>query len=193
MLLILVRMKRFILIIFFSACSLFASAQETKFPILDSSPADILYYPLNAAKDKSPNASPVVRVIYSRPQKKGREIFGVLEQFGNVWRVGANENTEIRFYKSVKLNGKKIKKGTYSLFAIPQKDKWTIIINRQTDKWGAFSYDATKDVVRTEVNTRKSAKEIQALSMTFEDTAAGANLVIGWDDTIVSVPLSFSK
>ncbi|PST85309.1 hypothetical protein C7T94_03230 [Pedobacter yulinensis] len=186
-------MKRLFLILFISASALFASAQETKFPILDSSPADILYYPLNVAKDKSTEATPVVRVIYSRPQKKGREIFGVLEQFGNVWRAGANESTEIRFYKSVKLNGKKISKGNYSLFVIPQKDKWTIIINRQTDKWGAFSYDASKDVLRTDVNIRKSAKVIQALSMTFEDTASGANLVIGWDDTIVAVPFSFKK
>ncbi|WP_129716882.1 DUF2911 domain-containing protein [Pedobacter sp. SYP-B3415] len=186
-------MKRLFLVLLFSAGALFTSAQETKFPILDSSPADILYYPLNAAKDKSANSGPVVRVLYSRPQKKGREIFGVLEQFGNVWRVGANESTEIRFYKSVRLNGKKVAKGTYSLFAIPQKDKWTIIINRQTDRWGAFSYDPSKDVLRTDISVRKSAKVIQALSMTFEDTAAGANLIIGWDETIVAVPLSFKK
>ncbi|RZL30173.1 MAG: DUF2911 domain-containing protein, partial [Pedobacter sp.] len=130
-----------------------AKAQNAavKFANIDASPLDVLYYPLNVVKAKD-NSTPVIKVVYSRPAKKGREVFGVLEQFDKVWRLGANENTEITFYKAVTIGTKKIKAGTYSLFAIPSKDKWTIIVNKQINKWGAFSYDQSKDVVRTDVS-----------------------------------------
>lgn len=162
------------------------------FPKVDSSPLDVIYYPLNVTKSKDLIA-PVMRVLYSRPQKKGREIFGVLEQFDKVWRLGANENTEIQFFKAVTIAGKKIKAGRYSLFAIPSQDKWTVIINKQTDKWGAFSYDPEKDVLRTEVVTNKTEKTIEAFSITFIDAPEGANLVVAWDNTQVFLPIGFKK
>lgn len=175
-----------------------AKAQNTSsdaaiiFPKIDASPLDVIYYPLNTSKAKE-TIAPIVRVLYSRPQKKGREIFGVLEQFNKVWRLGANENTEIEFYKSVYVDGKKVKAGRYSLFAIPNKDKWTIIINKQTDKWGAFTYDETKDVLRTDVPVGKPDKTIDAFSMTFVETAEGANLVMAWDNTQTVLPIQFKK
>ncbi|HKG06202.1 MAG TPA: DUF2911 domain-containing protein [Pedobacter sp.] len=185
-------MKNFVFIALLSALSISTYAQDVKFPPMDSSPADIVYYPLNVVKAKD-NSIPLIKVVYSRPSKKGREIFGVLEQFGKVWRVGANENTEIRFYKTAVIGGKKIKAGTYSLFAIPNKDKWTIIINKQIDKWGAFSYDQTKDLVRTEVNVKSLDKPLETLSVTFTTQATGANLVIGWDLSSVEVPVTIKQ
>ncbi|WP_316802390.1 DUF2911 domain-containing protein [Pedobacter nototheniae] len=169
-----------------------ATKDEVKFAAADPSPADILYFPLNAPKAKSEDLSkPVIKVIYSRPQKKGREIFGVLEQYGKVWRFGANENTEIKFFEKVSIGGKKIKAGTYSLFAIPDKDKWFIIINKQTDKWGAFSYDQSKDVVRVELPVKTLTKPIEFFSLTFVKTDKGANLIAGWDKTQVELPILF--
>jgi len=182
-------MKRSILIAFLTCATVILHAQDIKFPALDSSPADIVYYPLNVAKAKDA-AVPLIKVVYSRPSKKGREIFGVLEQFGKVWRAGANENTEIRFYKAATIGGKKIKAGTYSLFIIPNKDKWTFIINKQTDKWGAFTYDETKDVLRTDVEVKTLDKPIEVMSITFTTQAYGANLVIGWDSSIVELPVT---
>lgn len=182
-------MKRSVLIAFLTCAATILHAQDIKFPALDSSPADIVYYPLNVAKAKDA-AVPLIKVVYSRPSKKGREIFGVLEQFGKVWRAGANENTEIRFYKTAAIGGKKIKAGTYSLFVIPNKDKWTIIINKQTDKWGAFTYDETKDVLRTDVEVKTLDKPIEVMSITFTTQAYGANLVIGWDSSIVELPIT---
>ena len=77
-----------------------------------------------------------VKITYNRPHKKGREIFGAdLVPYGKVWRTGANEATEITVTKDVKLGGHKIKAGTYSIFTIPQKDKWTIIINKALGQW----------------------------------------------------------
>ncbi|MNK19594.1 hypothetical protein D3C87_378160 [compost metagenome] len=168
------------------------STSGVAFPKVDASPLDVVYYPLNTTKSKEPVA-PVMRVLYSRPQKKGREIFGVLEQFDKVWRFGANESAEIEFFKSVNIAGKKIKKGKYSIFAIPSKDKWTIIINKQIDKWGAFSYDETKDVLRTDVVVNKIEKTVEAFSITFIDGPEGANLVAAWDNTQVFLPIGFKK
>lgn len=189
-------MKRILSLIFCFAClSGFAQdkAIETiAFPPVDASPADILYYPINAAKAKTDGEqSPIIKIVYSRPQLKGRIIFGVLEQFGKVWRLGANENTEITFFEKAMVGGKKIKPGTYSLFAIPEKDKWTIILNKQINKWGAFTYDETKDLVRTEIPVNKSPKSLEYLSLTFVKTPLGANLEIGWDKTLVELPIAF--
>jgi hypothetical protein len=165
-----------------------------KYPIVDASPMDALYYPINAAKVKKEDTSlPIIKVVYSRPQRKGREIFGVLEQFDKVWRLGANENTEIYFAKAVTIGDKKIKTGTYSLFAIPSKDKWTIIVNKQTDRWGAFNYDESKDVVRVDVAITKLEKIMEAFSMTFVDTTDGVNLMMAWDATQVALPINFKK
>lgn len=178
---------RFIALLCF--LSIGANAQDVKFPALDSSPADIVYYPLTVAKSKD-NSTPLIKVIYSRPSKKGREIFGVLEQFGKIWRLGANESTEIRFYKPAIIAGKKIKPGAYSLFAIPNKDKWTLILNSQLDKWGAFTYDQRKDVMRTELPLKSLPKPLEVLSITFSPTSNGAAMFIGWDTTCVEVPIT---
>ncbi|MEJ2883979.1 DUF2911 domain-containing protein [Pedobacter sp. GR22-6] len=180
------KLRLFALLCFFAAG---AQAQDIKFPGLDSSPADIVYYPLNVAKAKD-NSAPLIKVIYSRPSKKGREIFGVLEQFGKVWRLGANESTEIRFYKPASIAGKRIKSGSYSLFAIPQKDKWTLILNKQTDKWGAFTYDQSKDVLRLDLPVKAMAKTMEVFTITFIPSAEGANMIFAWDNTIVELPIT---
>lgn len=189
-------MKKLSLCLILALFDFAVNAQTTpiKFPILDASPMDALYYPLNAVKVKKDDASlPIIKVLYSRPQKKGREIFGVLEQFDKVWRLGANENTEIYFAKTVIIGGKKIRKGTYSLFAIPTKDKWTMIVNKQTDRWGAFNYDQAKDVVRVDVPITKLEKALEAFSMTFVESTEGAGLVMAWDTTQAILPIRFKK
>lgn len=183
-------MKRFCLIAMLALYATFSQAQEYKLPAVDPSPADILYYPLNVAKAKD-DSNPVVKVVYSRPGRKGRDIFGVLEQYGKVWRLGANEATEIKFFKNVVIGGKKIKKGSYSLFAIPEKNKWTMILNKQTDRWGAYTYNEAQDVVRVEVPVKKMEKPVETLSMTFNPQPEGANLVIAWDKTVVELPVIF--
>lgn len=171
-----------------------ASAQDpataVKFPGPDASPADILYYPINTPKAKEA-VTPIIKVIYSRPQKKGREIFGVMEKFNVLWRLGANESTNIQFTRRVTIGGKKIKAGVYSLFAIPNEKEWTLIINSQTDRWGAFSYDQTKDIVRMNVSVESTEKVIEYFSMTFVETPNGANLVMAWDRTQVQLPIQF--
>jgi hypothetical protein len=133
----------------------------------------------------------VARVIYSRPQKNGRVVFGELVEFGKVWRMGANEATEIDFYKDVKIGGKKVKKGRYTAYALVNEDKWTIILNSETDTWGAFKYDPKKDVVRVEVPVQKNTELVEAMAIQFEKEGMGFNMVVAWDDILVKLPITF--
>jgi hypothetical protein len=97
-----------------------------------------------------------VRIDYSRPGVKKREIWGKLVPYDAVWRAGANEATKITFSTDVTIEGKKLKKGSYSLFAIPGKNDWTIIFNKVADQWGAFEYNESEDALRVKVKTEKA-------------------------------------
>ena len=185
--------KTALLFLALAGCALPTRAQTTP-PALDKSPMDISYfpvdYPILKIQDKV-TGPPVVRVLYSRPQKNGRVLFGDLVQYGQVWRLGANEATEIEFFKDVKIDGKKVKKGRYTLYALVDTGKWTLILNKETDTWGAFRYDSTKDILRTTVPIQKQTAVIEELSMAFEKTKDGASLVIDWDDIKVGMPISW--
>jgi hypothetical protein len=172
--------------------TLFAQNNGSKLPGLDKSPMDMVYYPANypVLKIQEKAAEPLVaRVIYSRPQKAGRSVYGELVEFGKVWRLGANEATEIEFYKDVKIGGKKIVKGKYTLYALVNPEDWTLILNKETDTWGAFKYDEKKDMVRVKVPSQKISDPTEVFTIVFEKSANGPNLVIAWDDTKVSLPI----
>ncbi|HZH01951.1 MAG TPA: DUF2911 domain-containing protein [Flavisolibacter sp.] len=172
--------------------SLFAQNNGTKMPGIDKSPMDMAYYPLNypVLKIQDKAAEPLLaRVIYSRPQKAGRAVYGELVEFGKVWRLGANEATEIEFYRDVKIGGKKVSKGKYTLYAVVHQNEWTMIVNKETDTWGAFKYDEKKDVVRVNVPAQKMPEAAEAFTIVFEKSANGPNLIIAWDDTKVALPI----
>jgi hypothetical protein len=135
----------------------------------------------------------LIKIVYGRPQKKGRVIFGELEPYGKVWRTGANEATEIKFYQDVSLDGKSIKAGTYTLFTIPEKDKWTIILNSELDQWGAYMYKKEKDVLRLDIKTNKPENVVEAFSILINETDNGANMIMAWDDVRIDIPIKFSK
>ena len=166
---------------------------DAKLPALDKSPMDIAYYPDNYPVLKiqeKVNEPLVARVIYSRPQKSSRTVFGELIEYDKVWRLGANEATEIEFYKDVKIGGKIVPKGKYTLYAEVKPDAWTVIVNKETDTWGAFKYDEKKDVVRVKVPVEKAAQPIEAFTMNFEKTSKGPCLHIGWDNVMVTLPIA---
>ncbi len=156
------------------------------FSKLDVSPMDVVLF-------RGENKEPLARVLYSRPQTRDREIFGKLVPYGEIWRTGANEATEITLYEDMTVSGKKIKKGTYTLFTIPDKNEWTIVLNNSTNIWGAYDYHVEKDVARITVPVRKASTNIEALSMSFEPIEDGAKLQIGWDDQYVEVPFKKIK
>jgi hypothetical protein len=96
-----------------------------------------------------------IRIIYSRPGVKGRAIWGKLVPYDAVWRAGANEATKFIFSSDVYIEGKLLKKGSYSFFAIPGKTEWTLIFNKVADQWGAFEYNESQDAFRIKVKPEK--------------------------------------
>lgn len=186
-------MKRRLFYILILGCTSVTAFSQNKFPALDKSPMDASYYPVNypilRIQDKV--AEPLLaKVIYSRPQRSGRNVFGELVEYGSVWRLGANESTEIEFFRDVKVNGIKTRKGRYSMYCIPAADKWTIILNKDTDIWGAFKYDAKKDVLRTTIPVQRLSEPLEALSIVFEKKGTGADLVMAWDNVAARLPIT---
>ena len=159
--------------------SLEIAAQE--FKSLDKSPMDMTAFPSSyKISDK------IVKVIYSRPQLKGRDLVKLAPP-EKVWRTGANEAAEITFYKDVVFGGKELKAGVYSLFTIPSKDgDWTVIINKAKNLWGSYYYNQAQDVVRVSGKVSKAEKNIEAFSMMFDKDMT---LKMGWGNTIVSVSI----
>lgn len=154
-----------------------------QFEKLDRSPMDAASHPKSSrVSDK------LVKIIYSRPQLKKRAL-SKLAPNEKVWRTGANEAPEITFYKDVTFGGKQVKAGTYTLFTIPGKEAWTIILNKAKNVWGAYSYSKTEDVVRVSANVSKSKKNIEAFSIVFTGEENDATMHLGWGKLIVSVPV----
>ena len=130
-----------------------------------------------------------VKVTYGRPYKKGRTIYGGLVKYGEVWRTGADEATEITFKKDGTFGGKPVKAGTYTLFTIPGEKEWSVILNGKTGQWGAYDYEKNKaqDVLKVTVPAGSATPAAEQLTLTLPANA----LVITWDTTQVSIPLSF--
>lgn len=167
--------------------------QPIKVPALDKSPMDMSYFPADYPILRTQNKAtipPVARVVYSRPQKDGRVVFGNLVEYNKVWRLGANEATELEFFKDVSIAGKKVAKGRYTLYAIPTETKWTIILNKDTDSWGAFVYDEKKDVLRTDVPVQVLPVSVDAFSINFNKTEKGMELFVAWDNVSVTLPVT---
>ena len=132
-----------------------------------------------------------IKITYGRPHKRGREIFGELLPFGEVWRTGANEATEITVTRSIKLGGQSIRPGTYTIFTIPNKDHWTIILNSELGQWGAYNYNSKLDVVRFDVPVTTTTDVFEPFTIEFEQKAQSAELVMMWDQTKVTIPIDF--
>jgi hypothetical protein len=135
-----------------------------------------------------------VKIVYSQPHKRGREIFGKLVPYGEVWRTGANEATEITLTKDLLINNQLLKAGTYSLFTIPEKEKWTIIINSDIGAWGAYNYNPKVDVMRFDVPVKGVDNVIyEPFTLQFDQKNELAELLMLWDNIKVSVPMKFTN
>lgn len=178
-------MKRSIiaLMMFVVAIVFTNKATAQNFSGLDKSPMDASAFPSNwRVSDK------LVKVVYSRPQLKGRKIEQLAPK-GKVWRTGANEAAEITFYKDVAFGGKNVKAGTYSLFTIPGDDTWTVILSNAKNVWGSYFYKEKEDVARVVAKVTKAKKTLEAFSITFEGEDENATMYLGWGDLVISVPV----
>ena len=132
-----------------------------------------------------------VKIDYSRPAVKGRKIFGDLLAFDSLWRTGANGSTKITLSDSAKIGGFPLSKGTYSIFSIPGRDMWTIIINKNTSFGGTGGYKQSEDACRFMAKPMKLNDKVENLTFNFANiTANGADIELMWENTKVSFPLT---
>jgi len=160
---------------------------------IDVSPMDMAYFPADYPVQKMSNPGaepPLARVIYSRPQKQGRQLFGYLLKYGEPWRLGANEATEIEFFSPSTIQGKRIDKGRYILYCIPQAENWIIAFNSNINSWGLHA-DTQKDIHRFTIPVQKSSTVIEFFTMSFSGTKSGADLIMAWDNIIARLPVQF--
>jgi hypothetical protein len=131
-----------------------------------------------------------VTITYSRPNVKGRVIFGGINPYGQVWRTGANAATTITFSEKVIVEGHSVPAGTYSLFTIPEKDEWTVILNKTAKQWGAYSYKEADDLLRFKVKPVYLAEKRETFTIQFANqTTKSSDLYLVWDHTAVIIHL----
>jgi Protein of unknown function (DUF2911) len=160
---------------------------------VDVSQMDLSYLPADYPKMVAGKDLLIARVIYSRPHKQGRKIFGSLIPYDEPWRLGANEATEIEFFRPAKVQNKYIAKGKYVLYCIPHRDRWTIVFNSNLNSWG-LGIDPGKDLFRFDIPIEiLKNQSIEYFSMVFKQTPKGADLIMAWDDTEARMSIQYSE
>jgi hypothetical protein len=159
----------------------------------DQSPMDMIYFPNDFPLLKmSGNANlPLMRIIYSRPQKQGRKVFGGLIKYNEPWRLGANEATEIELFSPATIQDKRINAGRYILYCIPQETKWVVVFNSNLYNWG-LQQNRNKDILQFELPLEKNNVNIEFFTITCEKKSErSADIIFYWDDIKVKLPISF--
>jgi len=155
-----------------------------------------------AQQDKSKRPSPPAQatwdlgggksatIDYGSPRVKGRKIYGELVPFGQVWRTGANEATTLITPVDITIGGTAVPAGTYTIFTIPNKDKWTLIISKKTGEWGTDYPGQANDLARVDMKVSALPAAAENFTISFEKAAGGANLNIDWETTRASAMVS---
>ena len=168
--------------------------QVNHYTVPDRSPMDMVYfpndYPLLKMSNKT-SSPPLMRIIYSRPQKQNRKVFDGLVKYNIPWRLGANESTEIEFFSTATIQGKKIKPGRYVLYCIPQETKWTMVFNSNLYSWG-LEQNRQKDLLQFDIPVEKNDALIEYFTIACENVNDRAtNLLFLWDDIKTKMLISF--
>lgn len=180
-------MKRFSIV----ATSLFIiSLVLSSIPEVNAQPSHPRQSPIDLTRTTIDDT--YIKVVYGKPYKRDREIFGELVPYGAVWRTGANEATEITFTDDVIFGDEEVEAGVYSLFTIPGEESWTIILNNQLGAWGAFQYNQELDVLRLEVPVQKLDEIVEAFAIRLEteEDASETTLSLQWDLVRVEVEIA---
>lgn len=186
-----------------AAVALFTTTVSAqKFEKMDKSPMDAAFYPTNAAKRQFAKSEkqkmalePQIRVLYGRPALNGRSIFPEITKYGEVWRVGANESTELLLLSDATIGGKLVKAGRYSIVITPTEKEWTVHINSENDGWGNYSHKPELDLVTTTIPVTMDSSSLENLSMALyspkDDNVV--HLKIGWDKFRAELPITVSN
>jgi hypothetical protein len=158
-----------------------------------------------ARQDKSRRESPpsqasfafadgkTITVDYSSPRMKGRKIYGGLVPFGEVWRAGANEATIFVTTTNLSVGGTAVPAGSYTLFAIPTADKWTLIISKKTKEWGTNYPGPGEDLARMEMKMSKLPAPVENFTIAFDKEGDGCVMRLDWETTRASVAIAEKK
>jgi hypothetical protein len=153
------------------------------------------------AQDKSSRPSPpakaecklaagkAITIDYSSPRAKGRKIFGALVPYGQVWRAGANEATALVVGSDVTVGGKAVPAGSYTLFAVPAEDKWTLVISKKTGEWGTAYPGPDNDLARIDMKVTKLSAPVENFTIALDSSGSGCTLKMEWENTEASVDI----
>ena len=156
---------------------------------------------IHAQQDKASRPSPPatadctlaggqkITIDYSSPRTKGRKIFGELVPYGKVWRAGANEATTMTVGADVTIGGKPVPAGKYTLFAIPEQNKWTLVISKKTGEWGTAYPGPDNDLARIDMKSEKLPAAVENFTISFNQTPGGCTLKMQWETTQASVEI----
>jgi hypothetical protein len=154
------------------------------------------------ATDKSKRPSPAahaeyqfgdgktVIVDYSSPRAKGRVIYGGIVPYGQIWRAGANEATTFVTNTDLTVGGKAVPAGSYTIFVIPNKDKWTLIIQKKTGEWGVPYPGEASELLRTDMKVSTLSSPLENFTISFDKTASGCTMHMDWETTRASVDIT---
>jgi hypothetical protein len=131
-----------------------------------------------------------IKTDYSSPRMKGRKIYGGLVPFGEVWRTGANEATTFVSSSDVEVGGKTVPAGSYTIFTVPNADKWTLIVNKKTGEWGIpYKYESD-ELTRVDMKVSKLPAALENFTITYDKSAGGCTMKIDWETTRATVNIS---
>ncbi|MFN8252617.1 MAG: DUF2911 domain-containing protein [Ferruginibacter sp.] len=173
-------MKRLTFALFAASCLAVSASAQVKMP-----------QPSSTQTIKQDFGMGTIELTYSRPNAKGRKIFGDLVPYNKLWRTGANGATKLKFTDAVEMGGKKIDTGTYVLYTIPGVDSWEIILNKGINNWGIDGYKESEDVVRFRAAPMKSKAKLETFTMQIADIKPeSCELQLSWEKTTVSIPVT---
>ena len=164
-------------------CGLWSFGQNFSYPM--ASPRQVITQQFSVSQ---------ITVDYGRPSVRGRKIFGELVPYGKIWRLGANQATSITFYQPVKFGGLPVKKGDYDIFVTPEAHQWTVVLNYDSNAWGAYSYDPNENAIEFTVPVTQTKELQESLEFSFEAISNDkVNLVIRWEYLKVEIPIEVDK
>ncbi len=135
-----------------------------------------------------------LKITYSQPHKRERTVFGSLVPYGQVWRTGANEATEITVTRDILINNIPLKAGNYSVFTIPEKESWTIVLNADLGLWGAYNYNSKMDVLRFNVPSQLMQGAVyEPFTIMIDQKNDKAEIILAWDSLQVRIPVQFNE
>ncbi len=131
-----------------------------------------------------------ITIDYSSPRMKGRKIFGELVPYGKVWRAGANEATTFVATGEMNVGGTTVPAGSYTIFVVPNADKWTLVISRKTGEWGTAYPGEANDLARIDMAVSKTSAPVENFTIDFDQAGGGCTLQMKWENTQASVKIA---